>query len=135
MPKSPPSSSKPDSAAKTSVRSAPESRAERVVKETTAKAPVAASSDTAAPLDAPRKVTLPDREQSIRERAFAIWEHEGRPDGQAERHWRMAEQAITKIEEAAVSVDAAGVPLTEKQTDESFDVGRSPYAPPEPGPV
>ena len=24
----------------------------------------------------------------ISERAYAIWEHEGRPEGGAERHWR-----------------------------------------------
>lgn len=76
-----------------------------------------------------------DREQRIRERAYSIWEHEGRPDGQAERHWRMAERAVEELEEGRVSVDATGVPLTEKQTDESFDLGRSPYAPTEPGPV
>ena len=78
---------------------------------------------------------MTDREQRIRERAHAIWEHEGRPEGQAERHWQMAKHAIEELETGRVAVDAAGVPLTEKQTDESFDLARSPYAPPEPGPV
>jgi hypothetical protein len=34
----------------------------------------------------------PDRniEQAIRERAYLIWEREGRPDGRAEDHWRYA---------------------------------------------
>ena len=27
------------------------------------------------------------REQRLRERSYRIWEQEGRPDGQAERHW------------------------------------------------
>jgi nucleotide-binding universal stress UspA family protein len=35
-----------------------------------------------------------DREQRIRELASALWEQEGRPEGQAERHWRMAEKAV-----------------------------------------
>jgi hypothetical protein len=31
-----------------------------------------------------------DLEQAIRERAYLIWEREGRPDGRAEDHWRNA---------------------------------------------
>jgi hypothetical protein len=31
-----------------------------------------------------------DREQAIRERAYLIWEREGRPEGRAESHWRSA---------------------------------------------
>lgn len=34
------------------------------------------------------------RTDCVRRRAHAIWEREGRPHGQAERHWRMAEQAL-----------------------------------------
>src|SRR5271155_1850874 len=35
--------------------------------------------------------TLPgEREQAIRERAYAIWEEEGRPDGKALDHWLRA---------------------------------------------
>jgi hypothetical protein len=34
------------------------------------------------------------REQAIRERAYAIWEEEGRPDGRDLDHWRRAEQEI-----------------------------------------
>jgi hypothetical protein len=29
-------------------------------------------------------------EQAIRERAYLIWEREGRPEGRAEDHWRYA---------------------------------------------
>jgi Protein of unknown function (DUF2934) len=34
----------------------------------------------------------PDRnaEQAVREAAYFIWEREGRPEGQAEDHWRRA---------------------------------------------
>ena len=33
-----------------------------------------------------------DREQQVRERAYYMWEAEGRPHGRAEIHWVMAEQ-------------------------------------------
>jgi hypothetical protein len=34
------------------------------------------------------------REQQIRERAYAIWEGEGRPAGRADSHWLQAEDEI-----------------------------------------
>jgi hypothetical protein len=37
----------------------------------------------------------PAREQVIRERAYAIWEEEGRPDRRDLDHWRRAEQEIS----------------------------------------
>ena len=37
---------------------------------------------------------LDDRESRIRERAHAIWEAEGRPDGQDEVHWKRAAAEI-----------------------------------------
>ena len=33
-----------------------------------------------------------DREQSIRERAYAIWEQQGHPHGQHAAHWAEAER-------------------------------------------
>jgi hypothetical protein len=36
------------------------------------------------------------RRQQISERAYAIWEREGRPEGQAERYWHMAEAEIAR---------------------------------------
>lgn len=33
---------------------------------------------------------MDDREDRIRERAYQIWETEGRPSGRAEDHWRAA---------------------------------------------
>ena len=36
--------------------------------------------------------------QKVRERAYAIWEQEGRPEGQAERHWLEAEAAVRAAE-------------------------------------
>jgi len=35
-----------------------------------------------------------ERERNIRERAYAIWEKEGRPDGKSVDHWLQAEREI-----------------------------------------
>ena len=35
-----------------------------------------------------------EREQSIRERAYAIWEQEGRPEGKSLDHWLQAEAEV-----------------------------------------
>ena len=35
-----------------------------------------------------------DRENEIRERAYAIWEHEGKPEGKHLEHWERAEKQI-----------------------------------------
>ena len=37
---------------------------------------------------------MPDREQKIRERAYQIWEQEGRPNGLAQEHWERASREI-----------------------------------------
>ena len=37
---------------------------------------------------------IPQQEELVRERAYLMWEDEGRPDGCAERHWMAAEQAV-----------------------------------------
>lgn len=45
-----------------------------------------------------------DPEQLVRERAYALWEADGRPDGQAETYW---EQAKREVEAAgSVALDA-----------------------------
>jgi Protein of unknown function (DUF2934) len=40
-----------------------------------------------------------DREQAIRERAYAMWEEEGRPEGQHLQHWLRAEAEINAATE------------------------------------
>jgi hypothetical protein len=35
-----------------------------------------------------------DNDQRIREIAYFIWEEEGRPEGQADRHWRAAQKIV-----------------------------------------
>lgn len=58
---------------------------------------------------------LPDDEQ-IRQRAYEIWEREGRPDGREAEHWRLAADELgasaaqkEKIEQAIQDVPAARV--------------------------
>jgi len=43
-------------------------------------------------------VMLDDREQAIRERAYAIWEQQGCPEGLSIDHWLRAEEEITTDE-------------------------------------
>ena len=45
-------------------------------------------------------------EDRVRERAYAIWEREGRPEGGAERHWTQAEGEL-RAEEGGGSGPAA----------------------------
>ncbi|THK39355.1 DUF2934 domain-containing protein [Ensifer sp. MPMI2T] len=39
-----------------------------------------------------------DREELIRRRAYAIWEREGRPEGQDLRHWEQASREMQREE-------------------------------------
>ena len=41
---------------------------------------------------------MTDREQQVRERAYYMWEAEGRPHGRADIHWKMAEIATIVLE-------------------------------------
>lgn len=40
------------------------------------------------------EVFMTSLETRIRQRAHALWEREGRPDGQSERHWEQAKTMI-----------------------------------------
>lgn len=44
------------------------------------------------------------REQAIRERAYALWEQDGRPEGRSLAHWSQAETEIA-VEHALVAQD------------------------------
>lgn len=46
-------------------------------------------------------------EQKVRDRAHAIWQAEGRPDGRHLDHWRQAQAEIEREKEAANSAAAA----------------------------
>ena len=43
-----------------------------------------------------------DRQRKIERRANEIWQREGRPDGRADEHWRLATAEIEAEEAAAV---------------------------------
>lgn len=49
------------------------------------------------------------REEQIRERAYQIWEMEGRPDGDHERHWQ---QATEELKAGETPAEASGLPAT-----------------------
>jgi Protein of unknown function (DUF2934) len=41
------------------------------------------------------------REERIREKAHALWDQEGRPDGQHSRHWEDAEKLVNEADSIA----------------------------------
>ena len=53
-----------------------------------------------------------DREMRIRQRAYEIWDRDGRLEGRADEHWRRAELEIM-AEESAREVPQAGGPEEE----------------------
>jgi hypothetical protein len=56
-----------------------------------------------------------DLEQRIRERAYQIWEQEGRIDGRADQHWQMAKLELTNADEALSAPHAIEAPSTTAQ--------------------
>ena len=56
-----------------------------------------------------------DFEQKIRERAYQIWEQEGRVDGRAEQHWHMARFELT----SAADMAAADAPVAAEPAKKS----------------
>jgi hypothetical protein len=51
-----------------------------------------------------------DREERIRQRAYAIWQREGQPDGSHQQHW---DQAAAEIDLEAERVDRLAAELSE----------------------
>jgi Protein of unknown function (DUF2934) len=47
------------------------------------------------------------RDDKVRERAYAIWEREGQPEGGAERHWAQAEEELRAEEQGTTDPSAA----------------------------
>ena len=58
-------------------------------------------------------------QQEVRERAYAIWEREGRPEGRAEQFWLVAEQEL--LAERRRSAGRPDHPWTEEMVDEAGD--------------
>jgi hypothetical protein len=54
-----------------------------------------------------------DREERIRQRAHQIWEQEGRPEGEAQRHWDRAAEDLdredTEIQREGITGEKPGV--------------------------
>jgi hypothetical protein len=50
----------------------------------------------------------PDLEQAIRERAFLLWELEGRPEGREEEYWHRARERIEAETHSAYPPAQAG---------------------------
>jgi hypothetical protein len=66
----------------------------------------------------------PDHQDLVRERAYLVWEEEGRPEGCAERHWITAEQQVADEGQAWQS------PANGTTSDEQSLEGAGPYAGP-----
>ena len=59
-----------------------------------------------------------DREQWVQQRAYALWEIEGRPDGRDRAHWEQAERELSMTaapEQAAPDAVAAADPVVESK--------------------
>lgn len=52
-----------------------------------------------------------DREHRIRNRAYELWESDGRPEGEQDRHWFQA------IDELGLSDPVTGAPLDDRPLD------------------
>ena len=46
---------------------------------------------------------MDDRKERIRQRAYAIWESEGRPEGEDRRHWERAERELAERDQRPAS--------------------------------
>ena len=53
--------------------------------------------------------TYQELEQRIRERAYALWEADGRPEGKADEYWERAREMIA-AEEASGAVSMSDPP-------------------------
>jgi hypothetical protein len=48
---------------------------------------------------------MTDKERRTREIAYFIWEREGRPEGQADRHWQEASRVVEHEDAARENVE------------------------------
>ena len=58
-----------------------------------------------------------DFERRVRERAYEIWLHEGRPEGRAEAHWELARTELAAEENIAATLKPS--PLTDDHTPDA----------------
>ncbi|MDO9638421.1 MAG: DUF2934 domain-containing protein [Pseudotabrizicola sp.] len=77
---------------------------------------------------------MTEREHLIRERAFQLWEDDGRPEGKAMQHWERAEaedlvQRATEVRpagETSMKDPPEGWSIVDEQSDESFPASDPP---------
>lgn len=62
---------------------------------------------------------MDDNEQQRRERAYKIWEDEGRPEGAHEDHWRRAEEQHELTEQESDDVTKVNQQLDDKFAKDS----------------
>jgi hypothetical protein len=62
-----------------------------------------------------------DRLERVRQRAYELWEQEGRPDGKAEEHWRRADAEIAREE-------APSAPTTSEELGRAPTVAEQPLS-------
>ncbi|MDK1374375.1 MULTISPECIES: DUF2934 domain-containing protein [unclassified Sinorhizobium] len=77
-----------------------------------------------------------DREELIRRRAYAIWEREGRPEGQDRRHWEQASREMQKEENRSRGGEKQDLETGEKQdleTEGTTHATSTPATPPSQG--
>ena|SRR5690348_16807893 len=60
-------------------------------------------------------------EDQIRERAYRLWEEEGRPEGRAEIHWAKARALIEGDKSQAAAAEEAEDPRSGDPADERLD--------------
>lgn len=64
---------------------------------------------------------MSDRDERIRQRAYEIWEREGRPGGMEEKHWHQAAEEIAAEEgRTPASPAKRRAPSTRKPKDTKF---------------
>jgi hypothetical protein len=78
---------------------------------------------------------LPDDEQ-IRQRAYEIWEREGRPDGREAEHWRMAadELGASAAQKEKIEQTIQEVPAARMRSPAKLDESSAPQAAPQGSP-
>ena len=65
---------------------------------------------------------MTDRDDRIRELAYFLWLEEGRPEGEAERHWLAAETIIESdpFERKSIEGEPPGEPAGDSVTGSTF---------------
>jgi hypothetical protein len=81
-----------------------------------------------------RDTPMSELDRQIRQRAYDIWESQGRPDGRAVEHWRQAQAEVQALR--AMEVRSAGRKemldppadwdIVDEQSDESFPASDPP---------